>query len=196
MKRCFDILSGLIGLVFLGPVFLIILIVSMAAHGRPVFFKQHRVGRNGIDFLLLKFRTMCVEKGAEAGQFDPGDCSRVTSVGKFLRRTKLDELPQIWNVLKGEMSVVGPRPEIRKWVEAYPNHWQEVLTVRPGITDPASIRFRNEEALLALASDPEAEYREVILPQKLALYEEYVANASFFGDLALIFKTIIVVVYK
>ena len=196
MKRLFDIFSALIGLFFLGPVFLGILIVILAAHGRPVFFKQYRVGCNGIDFLLLKFRTMSVQKGAEAGQFDAGDCSRVTSVGKFLRRTKLDELPQIWNVLKGEMSVVGPRPEIRKWVEAYPNRWQEILTVRPGITDPASIRLRNEEVILAEASDPEAEYREVILPQKLALYEEYVANASFFGDIALIFKTIIIVIRK
>ncbi|MBN38084.1 MAG: hypothetical protein CMI29_06405 [Opitutae bacterium] len=196
MKRLFDIFSALVGLFLLGPVFLGILTVILAAHGRPVFFKQHRVGRNGIDFLLLKFRTMCVQKGAEAGQFDAGDCSRVTSVGKFLRKTKLDELPQIWNVLRGEMSVVGPRPEIRKWVEAYPNRWQEVLTVRPGITDPASIRFRNEEVILAEASDPEAEYREVILPQKLALYEEYVANASFVGDIALIFKTIIIVIRK
>ncbi|MDB4513359.1 sugar transferase [Akkermansiaceae bacterium] len=196
MKRLFDIFSALIGLFFLGPVFLGILIVILAVHGRPVFFKQHRVGCNGIDFLLLKFRTMSVQKGAEAGQFDAGDCSRVTSVGKFLRRTKLDELPQIWNVLKGEMSVVGPRPEIRKWVEAYPNRWQEILTVRPGITDPASIRFRNEEVILAEASDPEAEYREVILPQKLALYEEYVANASFLGDIALIFKTISIVIRK
>jgi len=196
MKRFFDIFTALIGSLFLGPIFFGISIVILVADGRPVFFKQYRVGRNGVDFLLLKFRTMCVEKGAEAGQFDAGDCSRVTSVGKFLRRTKLDELPQIWNVLKGEMSVVGPRPEIRKWVEAYPNRWQEVLMVRPGITDPASIRFRNEEELLAKASDPEAEYREVILPQKLALYEEYVADASFFGDLALIFKTILVVIRK
>ena len=139
---------------------------------------------------------MRVLQRAEAGQFDAGNCNRVTPVGKLIRKGKLDELPQLWNVLKGEMSIVGPRPEIRKWVEAYPKRWQEVLTVRPGITDPASIRFRNEEALLAEASDPEAEYREVILPQKLALYEEYVANASFFGDIALIFKTIIVVVQK
>lgn len=196
MKRLFDIFSGLAGLLFLWPVFLGISIVILLAHGRPVFFKQHRAGRNGNDFLLLKFRSMSVQKGAEVGQFDAGNCSRVTIVGKFLRRTKLDELPQLWNVLKGEMSVVGPRPEIRKWVEAYPKRWQEVLTVRPGITDPASIRFRNEEELLAQASDPEAEYREVILPQKLALYEEYVASASFCGDLALIFKTILVVIRK
>jgi lipopolysaccharide/colanic/teichoic acid biosynthesis glycosyltransferase len=196
IKRLFDIVSSLIGLLFFLPVFLITSLLVLLGSGRPIFFKQRRVGRGGQDFLILKFRSMSDEKRAEAGQFDAGSCSRVTPIGKFLRRTKLDELPQIWNVLKGEMSVVGPRPEIRKWVEAYPNRWQEVLTVRPGITDPASIRFRNEEALLAEASDPEAEYREVILPQKLALYEEYVANASFFGDLALIFKTILVVIRK
>jgi len=196
MKRLFDIFSGLVGLFFLWPVFLVISMVILLADGRPIFFKQHRVGRYGRDFLLLKFRSMCVQKEAEAGQFDAGSCSRITPVGKFLRRTKLDELPQLWNVLRGKMSIVGPRPEIRKWVEAYPKRWQEVLTVRPGITDPASICYRNEEVLLAEASDPEAEYREVILPQKLALYEEYVAHASFFGDIALIFKTIIVVVRK
>lgn len=196
MKRLFDICGALFGLFFLWPVFLSISTVILLAHGRPVFFKQCRVGRNGIDFLVLKFRSMSVLKEAEAGQFDAGNSSRVTPVGKLLRKTKLDELPQLWNVLKGEMSVVGPRPEIRKWVEAYPERWERVLAVRPGITDPASIRFRNEEALLAQAVDPEAEYREVILPQKLALYEEYVANASFFGDITLILKTIVVIVRK
>ncbi|MDC0304886.1 sugar transferase [bacterium] len=196
MKRLFDILSGLVGLIFLWPLFTVIGIVILVAHGRPVLFRQRRVGRNGKDFFLLKFRSMSFQKSAEVGQFDAGNCSRVTTVGRFLRRTKLDELPQLWNVLKGEMSVVGPRPEIRKWVEVYPKRWQEVLTVRPGITDPASIRFRNEEEILAQASDPEAEYREVILPPKLALYEEYVANASFCDDIVLIFRTIIAVVFK
>ncbi|MDB4356111.1 sugar transferase [Akkermansiaceae bacterium] len=196
MRRLFDVFIGLVVLLFLWPVFLGISMAILLTDGRPVFFKQHRVGRYGRSFLLLKFRSMSVLKEAEAGRFDAGNCLRVTSVGKLLRKSKLDELPQLWNVLKGEMSLVGPRPEIRKWVEAYPNHWQEVLTVRPGITDPASIRFRNEEALLTEASDPEAEYREVILPQKLVLYKEYVADASLFGDIALIFKTIIVVVFK
>ena len=196
MKRSFDIFSSFMGLLLLCPIFTLITIIILLMDGRPVFFTQQRVGRNGNDFLLRKFRSMSVLKEAESGQFDAGSCSRVTSVGRLLRRSKLDELPQLWNVLKGEMSVVGPRPEIRKWVEAYPKRWRGVLTVRPGITDPASIRFRNEEALLAQASDPEAEYREVILPQKLSLYEEYVANASFFGDIALFFRTIIVVVYK
>lgn len=196
MKRLFDIFIGLVGFLVLWPLFLGISMVILLAHGRPVFFKQHRVGRYGRAFLLLKFRSMSVLKEAEAGQFDAGNSSRITPVGKFLRRTKLDELPQIWNVLKGDMSVVGPRPEIRMWVDVYSDCWNKVLEVRPGITDPASIRFRNEEAILAEASDPEAEYREVILPQKLALYKEYIANASFFGDIALIFKTINVVVRK
>lgn len=196
MKRLFDICSAMMGLFFLCPIFLCISILIFLTDGRPIFFRQQRVGRYGNHFLLLKFRSMSVLKEAESGQFDAGNCSRVTPVGQMIRKSKLDELPQLWNVLKGDMSVVGPRPEIRKWVDAYPERWHGVLKVRPGITDPASIRFRNEEELLAKASDPEAEYREVILPQKLALYEEYVASSSFFGDLGLIFKTILTVIRK
>ena len=196
MKRLFDIGSALMGFFLLWPVFLCISIIISLTEGRPIFFRQQRVGRNGNHFLLLKFRSMSVLKEAESGFFDAGNSSRVTPVGRWLRKTKLDELPQLWNVLRGDMSVVGPRPEIRKWVDAYPERWNKVLTVRPGITDPASIRFRNEEELLAQASDPETEYRAVILPQKLALYEEYVTSSSFFGDLVLIFKTILAVIRK
>jgi len=134
--------------------------------------------------------------GADGGAFDAGDTSRVTAVGRVLRKTKLDELPQLWNVLKGDMSLVGPRPEVRKWVEAYPERWAKVLSVRPGITDPASIEFRNEEELLAQAGDPEAYYRDVILPRKLDLYEEYVAKRSLGGDISIMFKTVFAVVLK
>ena len=196
MKRMFDIFCAIMGLLLLCPIFACIAVVILLTDSRPIFFNQKRVGRNGKDFLLRKFRSMSVLKEAESGQFDAGNSSRVTSVGRLIRKTKLDELPQLWNVLKGDMSVVGPRPEIRKWVEAFPERWNEVLKVRPGITDPASIRFSNEEELLAQAADPETEYRKVILPQKLALYEEYVTSASFFGDLALIFRTILVVIRK
>lgn len=196
MKRLFDIGSALMGLFLLLPVFLCISTAIFMTDGRPIFFKQQRVGRNGKHFLLLKFRSMSVLREAESGQFDAGNSSRVTPIGSLVRKTKLDELPQLWNVLKGDMSVVGPRPEIRKWVDAYPERWSTVLMVRPGITDPASIRFRNEEELLAQATDPEKEYRDVILPQKLALYEEFVASSSFFGDLVLIFKTILAVIRK
>jgi len=134
---------------------------------------------------------MTVQPGAEKGSFEVGSTQRVTAVGRFLRKTKLDELPQLWNVLIGDMSLVGPRPEVRKWVEAYPERWAFVHTVRPGITDPASIKFRNEEKLLARSPDPERTYRDEILPQKLALYEEYVRTRSFCGDIKLIFATIV-----
>lgn len=156
-------------------------------------FRQHRVGLRGGDFVLFKFRTMTVRPGAEQGSFDPGSAARVTGIGQFLRRWKLDELPQFWNVLRGDMSLVGPRPEVRKWVEVYPERWARILTVRPGITDPASIRFRNEEDLLAQSVDPEQTYRNQILPAKLALYEEYIATRSFLGDMAVIIQTALAV---
>lgn len=138
---------------------------------------------------------MRVMRGAASGTFDAGDTSRITKVGAFLRRTKLDELPQLWNVFKGDMSFVGPRPEVRKWVDAYPERWVKVLTVKPGITDPASIYYRNEGELLAQADDPVACYRDRILPHKLDLYEEYVRTRTFWGDIALIFKTIMLVLF-
>ena len=137
---------------------------------------------------------MTVQAGTEKGSFEAGSARRVTPVGRFLRKTKLDELPQLWNVIKGEMSLVGPRPEVRKWVDAYPARWARVLEVKPGITDPASIVFRNEEELLAAAKDPEDAYRNAILPRKLDLYEEYLRTRTFWGDVGIIFKTMRVVV--
>jgi len=163
--------------------------------GRPIFFRQARVGINGTDFILYKFRTMRVERGAASGTFDAGDSSRITKIGAFLRKTKLDELPQLWNVFKGDMSLVGPRPEVRKWVDAYPQRWAKVLTVKPGITDPASIYYRNEEELLARSDDPVACYRDQILPHKLDFYEEYVRTRTFWGDISLIVKTFIAVIF-
>jgi len=136
---------------------------------------------------------MTVRPGAEHGSFDPGSAARVTGIGWFLRSWKLDELPQLWNVVRGDMSLVGPRPEVRKWVEAYSDRWARVLTVRPGITDPASIRFRNEEDLLAKSADPEQTYRNKILPIKLDLYEEYIATRSFLGDMVVIVQTALAV---
>ena len=133
---------------------------------------------------------MVVSQKNSVASFDAGDSSRITGLGSFLRRTKLDELPQLWNVFKGDMSFVGPRPEVRKWVEVYPDRWAKVLTVKPGITDPASICYRNEEELLAQAEDPTAYYRDQVLPHKLDLYEEYVQTRTFWGDILLILKTI------
>jgi lipopolysaccharide/colanic/teichoic acid biosynthesis glycosyltransferase len=120
----------------------------------------------------------------------------VTGVGRFLRKTKLDELPQLWNVLFGEMSLVGPRPEVRAWVGAYPERWAVVHRVRPGITDPASIEFRNEEELLSVAVNPDAYYRDVILPRKLDLYEEYIRSRTLSGDIGIVFRTVAAVLMK
>ena len=139
---------------------------------------------------------MTVRRDSELGSFDAGNAVRVTPFGRFVRRTKLDELPQLWNVLRGDMSMVGPRPEVRRWVNEYPERWARVLRVRPGITDPASIRFRNEEELLAAAEDPQRLYREVILPEKLGHYELYVANWSLLGDLGVLVKTLFAVVFR
>jgi lipopolysaccharide/colanic/teichoic acid biosynthesis glycosyltransferase len=172
------------------PLFLLVALLVLWNDGRPVIFRQMRVGQNGCEFMLYKFRTMVVCPLNEKGSFGPGDTSRVTPTGYLLRKTKLDELPQLWNVIKGDMSLVGPRPEVRKWVEAYPERWAGVLTVRPGITDPASLIYRNEEELLAHSADPEAYYRDQILPHKLDIYESYVRTRTYGSDLNLMFLTI------
>jgi lipopolysaccharide/colanic/teichoic acid biosynthesis glycosyltransferase len=190
MKRILDIVGALTGGVLLSPLLAVVWMAVVLESGRPGLFRQRRMGRRGSEFTLYKFRTMTVQRGTERGSFDAGSSARVTRVGKLLRKTKLDEFPQLWNVLVGDMSLVGPRPEVRKWVEAYPDRWAKVLAVRPGITDPASIEFRNEEELLAAAPNPETYYRKVILPRKLDLYEEYVETRSFWGDVGILLKTV------
>lgn len=190
MKRLFDLIVSFSGLVILSPLLLIISLIIMLNDKGPVFFTQRRVGKDAKLFMLYKFRSMRIIESSEEVSFEPGNTSRVTSIGKFLRKAKLDELPQLFNVIKGDMSLVGPRPEVPVWIAVYPERWARVLTVKPGITDNASILFRNEELLLAGSDDPEKTYREVILPKKLDLYEEYIANKSFFGDIKLIFKTL------
>jgi lipopolysaccharide/colanic/teichoic acid biosynthesis glycosyltransferase len=190
MKRCLDIAGAVAGLVALSPLLIAVGTLVILESGLPGFFRQQRVGRGGRDFVLYKFRTMTLRHGTESGSFDAGSSTRVTRVGRILRKTKVDELPQLWNVLKGDMSLVGPRPEVRKWVDAYPARWRKVLTVRPGITDPASIVYRNEEEILAESTDPEATYREEILPHKLSLYEDYVDTRSFWGDIGILVKTV------
>lgn len=195
MKRAFDLTAASFGLLLLSPLLLLLALTVWAASGLPILFRHQRVGRRGQGFQLLKFRTMTVAPEAEQGSFEAGRPQRVTSIGRWLRRSKADELPQLWNVLRGDMSLVGPRPEVRHWVQVYPERWARVLSVRPGITDPASIVFRNEEEILAASADPEATYHDVILPQKLALYEDYVRHRSFWGDLVIICRTIAVVVW-
>jgi lipopolysaccharide/colanic/teichoic acid biosynthesis glycosyltransferase len=194
-KRAFDILVATMGLLALLPLLLVLAVLVRLTSRGPALFCQKRVGKNGKDFTLYKFRSMTVAPEASRGQFDAGDSSRVTRIGRILRKTKLDELPQLFNVVRGDMSLVGPRPEVRKWVEAYPQRWQRVLAVRPGITDPASIEFRSEEEVLGLSSDPARTYREEILPRKLDLYEQYVESASLGTDIILLFKTAWAVVF-
>jgi lipopolysaccharide/colanic/teichoic acid biosynthesis glycosyltransferase len=190
IKRCFDLAAASAGLIAVFPVLVILAVLVRLLTGPPVFFKQTRVGKNGRKFALIKFRTMTVSPGAENGVFEPGNLGRVTRFGSWLRRYKLDELPQLINVIRGDMSIVGPRPEVPRWIRAYPDRWAIVLRVRPGITDPASLIYRNEECILAAAPDPEKAYRDEILPRKLALYEEYIGAGSFFADLTIIVKTV------
>ncbi|MBS2099065.1 sugar transferase [Carboxylicivirga linearis] len=194
MKRIFDLLSALTGLLLTFPILLVISLIIVLSDGWPIFFKQQRVGKGNKLFMLYKFRSMTVLKSAEKGSFDAGNSSRVTSIGRILRKTKLDELPQLINVLKGDMSVVGPRPEVEKWTQVYPERWAKILSVRPGITDNASIKFRDEEAILNQAVDPIACYRNEILPVKLGIYEEYVDSRSFWGDVKIVISTILAVV--
>ncbi len=196
LKRAFDFMVSLGCIFVMIPIFLLVSILVLITSGRPVFFKQVRVGRNNKDFIIWKFRTMSVLESAQKGSFDLGNTMRVTPIGKILRKTKLDELPQLFNVLNGQMSLVGPRPEIRKWVNFYPVRWEKALSVAPGITDRASIEFRNEEELLAHAEEPEAFYRDVILPKKLDYYEAYAEHHSFWRDISIILKTIVVVIKK
>jgi lipopolysaccharide/colanic/teichoic acid biosynthesis glycosyltransferase len=189
VKRFFDFLLAMIALFLLTPFFVLILVLVLAESGRPPFFQQQRVGRHGKPFTVHKFRTMYPRGKAEDSCFDAGDISRITPFGAFLRRAKLDELPQLFNVACGEMSLVGPRPEVGTWVDIYPDRWAKVHQVRPGLTDPASIVYRNEELLLVNAPDPEAFYRDGILPHKLSLYEEYVDNQSFRKDIKILTET-------
>lgn len=194
MKRLFDIVASGLGLIVLSPVFLILAIWIKLDSPGPVFYRQVRVGRGNRDFRIFKFRSMRVgsDKGSlvTIGGHDP----RITRSGYFIRKFKLDEFPQLINVFVGDMSLVGPRPEVRHYVDYWTPEQMHVLDVRPGITDPASIKFRNENELMEAASAPEKYYIEVIMQEKIKLYLEYVQNHSFLGDIGLIFKTFWVIV--
>lgn len=188
-KRLFDIISSLIGLGLFSPFFILICVLILVTSKGGIFYSQIRVGKGKKDFKLLKFRTM--KPGSDkAGQITVGtNDSRITRVGIFLRKFKFDEIPQLINVIKGEMSIVGPRPEVPKYVNLYSEEQLKILTVRPGLTDLASIEFINENELLGNAKNPEKEYVEVIMPKKLALNIQYIDTQSFLGDIKLIFKT-------
>ncbi|MBA4258956.1 MAG: hypothetical protein C0446_07315 [Chitinophaga sp.] len=196
MKRLFDFICSVIVLILIAlPLLVVSILIKLTMPG-PIFFVQERVGKNGRLFKLVKLRTMRVADGKSKGSFDAGDSSRITPIGNFLRKTKIDELPQLLNVLKGDMSLVGPRPEVKIWTEVYPEKWAIVHQVKPGITDEASINFRNEEVILKNALCPAETYKNQILPQKLALYIQYVHSQSFLGDLKIILRTIAHVLFK
>lgn len=195
MIRLIDFIASLFGLIFLLPVFLLIAIwIKLDDSKGPVFFRQKRVGKDGIDFGLYKFRSMYVDSDRHGQITVGGHDPRITRSGYYIRRYKLDELPQLINVLKGEMSMVGPRPEVRKYVDLYTDEQRRVLSVRPGITDYASIEYMDENTLLAQSADPDKTYIEEIMPAKIRLNMKYINNPSFCEYLKIIFKTITAIV--
>lgn len=194
MKRLFDIIASGCGLLVLSPLLFVVAVwIKLDSQG-PVFYRQVRVGKNNQDFRIIKFRSMRIgsDKGSlvTIGGRDP----RITRSGYFIRKYKLDEIPQLINVFVGDMSLVGPRPEVRHYVNYWTSEQMHVLDVRPGITDPASIKFRNENILMEKADNPEEYYINVIMQDKINLYLEYVKNTSFKNDIKLIFKTFKVII--
>ena len=189
MKRIFDIISSLFGLILLLPFMIIIAILIKLDSKGPIFFKQVRVTKNGREFKIFKYRTMRVGSD-KYSQITVGKDSRITKVGDFLRKYKLDEIPQLINVLIGDMSLVGPRPEVPKYVALYTEEQREILKVRAGITDYASIEFSNENDILANETDPEKAYIEKIMPRKIELNKKYLSEISVMTDIKIILLTI------
>jgi len=193
-KRAFDFLVSLIGLIILSPLFGIISILIKIHDKGPIFFKQKRIGQNFKPFYIYKFRTMIINAENKGPLITKEDDPRITALGKFLRKFKIDELPQLINVLKGDMSLVGPRPEVEKYVNFFKKDYKEILKIKPGITDYATIYFKDEELILknfAKNNDNiEEVYLKQILPQKIKFYKKYLQEISFFTDLKLIFLTI------
>ena len=189
LKRIFDIISSLFGLILLLPFMIIIAILIKLDSKGPIFFKQVRVTKNGREFKIFKYRTMRVGSD-KYSQITVGKDSRITKVGDFLRKYKLDEIPQLINVLIGDMSLVGPRPEVPKYVALYTEEQREILKVRAGITDYASIEFSNENDILANEADPEKAYIEKIMPRKIELNKKYLSEISIMTDIKIILLTI------
>jgi lipopolysaccharide/colanic/teichoic acid biosynthesis glycosyltransferase len=188
-KRIFDFISSLLVLLLFFPFFIMIAFWILLDSRGGIFYKQIRVGKNGKEFTLLKFRSMTV--GADKqGLITVGNDNRVTRSGKFIRKTKIDEFPQLINIIKGDMSVVGPRPEVPKYVALYTEEQKKVLSVRPGLTDLASLKYFDEQKLLGESEDPEKTYRNEIMPKKLELNLQYLSQQSLFLDFKLIFSTI------
>ena len=194
IKRLFDFIFSLSGLVIVSPLIAVIAVVVKVESPGPVLYKGARAGKAGKPFRILKFRTMVVDAEEIGGPSTADDDPRITKVGKFIRKYKLDELPQLINVLKGEMSFVGPRPEVPMEVETYNDEERRILNVKPGITDYASMTFHNEGEILKGSSDPHQAYREKIRPGKIRLALKYVDEQSFWVDLKIIIQTIIALV--
>lgn len=190
LKRLFDIIFSFLGLLFLLPVFLIIAVAIKLDSKGSVFFKQIRVGKDGKEFKIYKFRTMVVDAEKKGMQITVDGDSRITKLGYYLRKTKIDELPQLINVLLGDMSFVGARPEVPKYVAMYAEDQRSILRIRPGITDIASIEYRDENSLLAKSNNPEETYIKEIMPRKIELNIQYIKDISIVTDIKLIFKTI------
>ncbi|MFC1751830.1 sugar transferase [Thermoproteota archaeon] len=189
-KRCFDVFWSILGLIFLSPVFIFIAVFIKLSSSGPVIYKQERIGKSFKLFRLYKFRTM-IDNAQTTGPAvtQKGD-PRITRIGRFLRVTKMDELPQLFNVLKGDMSLVGPRPEIDYYVSKFKVDYKDILKIKPGITDYAALFFRNEEAVLGRYSDFEQAYQKEILPKKIELYKTYLSQISLLTDLKLILLTV------
>jgi lipopolysaccharide/colanic/teichoic acid biosynthesis glycosyltransferase len=194
MKRVFDVIVAAGGLLLLTPILLLVsLLIKLDSPG-PVFFTQERMGRKFRSFRIYKFRTMVPDAPRLGGKITAGADPRITRIGRYLRWTKVDELPQLLNVLKGDMSVVGPRPEVRQYVELFRSDYEEILQISPGITDLASVHYRHEAELLGRAENPEDRYVKEILPEKIKLAKEYLHRSSFFFDIAVLLKTFVAIV--
>jgi lipopolysaccharide/colanic/teichoic acid biosynthesis glycosyltransferase len=196
MKRLFDIIISLVVLSVGLPFGILIALVIVIDSKGKIFYKQTRVGRHNVDFPLYKFRTMYAESDHGSLITVGSNDARITKSGRFLRKYKIDEFPQFLNILKGEMSIVGPRPEVRKYVDLYTPEQMKVLSVRPGLTDYASIRYVNENALLAASDDPEQTYIHEIMPDKLALNLKYIQEQSLWVDLKIILKTFAAIIHR
>lgn len=193
-KRAFDLVLSVLGLIVLAPLLLVVALLIKFTSPGPALFRQERIGRNFRPFRINKFRTMVVDAPRVGPQLTAGRDPRITRVGALLRKTKIDELPQLLNVAAGEMSFVGPRPEVPRYVEMFRDDYEEVLKVRPGITDLASLKYRDESSLLGAAADPEQLYVTEILPDKIELAKEYIRRQSLWFDLQLILRTLLVIV--
>jgi lipopolysaccharide/colanic/teichoic acid biosynthesis glycosyltransferase len=195
MKRLFDIVTSLTGLFFLAPIFAVAACAVLFASGMPVFFRQQRIGRNFHPFSIYKFRTMVVDAPQRGGPLTTGGDSRVTSVGAVLRKLKIDELPQLINVLKGDMSIVGPRPEVPEYVDRFQRDYEVILQIRPGITDLASLKYADEARLLSNFENPQEAYVRQVLPDKIRLAREYLRRSSFIFDIHVVVKTLLKLIH-